>query len=136
MAMLYLAGPIDYGGDNSKDRQAFVAAASVHAVVYDATGVFSAPSVDDMTAADVAGAVRIHHAAIHEASLFVADMRHRSVGTPIEMWLAYSQDIPVYTLYDRSLPKSLYVERCSETVVYSWQDMLSVVLTELKDPYL
>lgn len=128
MSLIYLAGPLDYGTNDSSDRQEFLKRASDLCVIYDATSVFAAPPVQDMATGDMAGAIEIHHAAIKQADVMVADMRMRSVGIPIEMWVAYNSTIPIVTLYDDFLPKSLYLEHMTDHWCYSWDSVLSKVM--------
>lgn len=131
MSTIYLAGPIDYGTNDGKDRQKFIADLGSNSVVYDATTTFVAPSVDDMSKKDMHGAISIHHAAVEACDVFVADMRNRSVGIPIEMWVAHSHYKPIFTLYDRSLPTSIYVEYMTDTYAYSWAEMTGIVAEEI-----
>ena len=128
MSLLYLAGPLDYGTNDSSDRQMFVSAASDFYVVYDATNIFTAPAVEDMSSSAMGGAIKIHHAAVESADIMVADMRSRSVGIPIEMWVAHNLNKPIVTLYDEVLPKSLYLEYMTTDWVYTWDGALSRVM--------
>jgi hypothetical protein len=128
---MYFAGPIDYGTQDSAGRQSFIDVMATQLIVYDATSTFRAPGVEKMSEKDKCGALDIHHAAVRAADVFVADMRHRSVGTPIEMWIAYECDIPVFVLYDKEQPHSLYIERCAEVIAYSWKDLTRIIVDEL-----
>lgn len=136
MSVVYLAGPIDYGTNNSDDRELFVADIGKKAIVYDATTTFVAPAVESMTTMDMAGAISIHHAAIEACDVFVADMRKRSVGIPIEMWMAHEHQKPVYVLYDRSLPHSIYIDHCADDFAYSWEEMAELIKSVLVPFYL
>jgi hypothetical protein len=127
MSLIYLAGPIDYGTNDSNERQDFIASMGSDAIVYDATTTFVAPSVEYMTKRDMGGAISIHHSAIEACTLFVGDMRRRSVGIPIEMWIAYEYQKPIYTLYDHTLPRSIYIEYVTKTFAYSWDEMERLV---------
>lgn len=131
MSVIYLAGPIDYGTNNSDDRELFVADIGKQAVVYDATTTFVAPSVENMTTMDMAGAISIHHAAIEACDVFVADMRKRSVGIPIEMWIAHEHQKPVFVLYDKDLPVSIYIDYVADEYAYSWEGMAQLVQSEI-----
>lgn len=132
MSVIYLAGPIDYGTNDSDDRQSFIDAMSQHFIIYDATTTFRAPLVEGMTIQDMKRAISIHHAAIESANIFVADMRKRSVGIPIEMWLAYEQHKPIFVLYDKSLPASIYIESSATHIVHSWAEMEGAIALELQ----
>lgn len=123
MSLIYLAGPIDYGTSDSSDRQEFIAVVGGSAIVYDATTTFVAPRVDGMTVKDMGGAISIHHAAVEACDLFVCDLRKRSVGIPIEMWIAHEYQKPIYTLYERDLPRSIYVDYVTTEFAYSWAEM-------------
>lgn len=135
MAIVYLAGPIDYGTNESDDRQNFLACIGSEAIVYDATTTFVAPTVDAMSRKDMGGAIAIHHAALEECDLFVADLRKRSVGIPIEMWIAHEHHKPIYILYDRDLPRSIYIDYVADRFAYSWGEMTALVESELAAIY-
>lgn len=131
MSVIYLAGPIDYGTNDSNDRQEFIASIGGTAIVYDATTTFVAPHVDGMTKRDMGGAISIHHAAVEACDIFVGDLRKRSVGIPIEMWVAHEYQKPIFTLYDRDLPRSIYIDYVTTEFAYSWQEMEHLVDREL-----
>jgi hypothetical protein len=131
MSVIYLAGPIDYGTNDSDDRQEFIAEIGDRAIVYDATTTFVAPNVTHMTTKDMGGAIAIHHSAIEVCDLFVADMRKRSVGIPIEMWIAHEMQKPIFVLYATDLPASIYIDYVADAFVYSWSDMAQLVEREL-----
>jgi nucleoside 2-deoxyribosyltransferase len=131
MAIIYLAGPIDFGTNDSEDRQDFLSSIADKAIVYDATTTFVAPNVRDMTMKDMGGAIAIHHAAIEASDIFVADLRKRTVGIPIEMWLAHELQKPIFVLYDADLPASLYIDYVVTEYAYSWGEMLQMVEHEI-----
>jgi hypothetical protein len=133
MSVVYLAGPIDYGTHDGEDRQLFIQRVGKSAIIYDATATFVAPGVSAMTKQDMSGAISIHHAAIESCDLFVADMRNRSVGIPIEMWVAHEMRKPIVVLYERDLPLSLYIEYVAHGYAYDWNEMAELVESRLFD---
>jgi hypothetical protein len=135
MSLIYLAGPIDYGTNDSDERREFIASLGGDAIVYDATTTFVAPGVDLMSKKDMGGAISIHHAAIESCDVFVGDMRRRSVGIPIEMWVAHELQKSVFTLYDRDLPRSIYIDYVTDEFAYSWSDMKRLVEVNLGIAY-